>query len=76
MSIEIELQEIERNINLLFELVKSGKISDDDYEKLSAYPYRRQIKLKNKLEQLKNNQEVAPWAAFLILQIVSQIVLD
>ena len=54
MGIEIELREIEINMKLLLDLVSRGKITDDDYEKLSAYPFRRRSKLKNQLDQIKN----------------------
>ena len=55
MTIKIELSELERQMNLLFDLVSQRKITEEEYDKLAAYSFRRKNELKNELERMGVN---------------------
>jgi len=51
--LEIELAEINKLMDCAFSLVQQGKITDEDYDKLTAYPFRKRTEVKNKIDRLK-----------------------
>ena len=54
MTIIMEIEEVERMMVMQFDLVIRKKITDEEYDNMSAYPYRKQAELKNKLDKLSN----------------------
>ncbi|PLT32818.1 hypothetical protein [Bacillus sp. V5-8f] len=51
-KLEIELQELNRILDILHSLVTQGRITHDEYAKLAAYPYRKKQEIKSRLDML------------------------
>jgi len=51
----IEIEQIEKIMELAFILVTNSRITDREYDTLTSYPFSKRNKLQNELKQLKGN---------------------